>query len=223
MEAKPASRAFSATRAVASFVGVFGGLMGMEHGFFETLQGNVAPGSLIIDAIGRQPNSVFQGSEPALTIVPNLFVTGILAICVGLLITIWAAAFIERHNAVLVLMLFSSILFSVGGGLAPLVIELIAAAIATWINQPHRWWRAHLSANVQHWLAELWPWPFVAFFVPSFINLQIAIFGNFFGVNNPSLLALIVLLIFGLLLLSVMSGFAYDIERQPIGINTRTF
>ena len=40
----------SATRAVASLFGVLAGLLGMEHGYFETLQGNVAPGSIMIHA-----------------------------------------------------------------------------------------------------------------------------------------------------------------------------
>ncbi len=39
-------RNFSATRILASLVGVYCGLLRMEHGYFETLQGNVAPSSI---------------------------------------------------------------------------------------------------------------------------------------------------------------------------------
>ena len=131
MESKNALTNISATRIVASIVGVFGGLMGMEHGYFEKLQGNVAPRSMIIDAIGRQANSVFKGSEPALTIIPNFFVTGILAIVLGLIVAIWTAAFIQRKNGIVIMMLFSVMLFLVGGGRAPLIIEIIAGAVAT--------------------------------------------------------------------------------------------
>lgn len=205
---------FSATRALASIVGVFGGLMGMEHGFFETLQGNVAPSSIIIDAIGRQPNSLFQGSEPALTIIPNFFITGVLAILVGLIVTIWSAAFIQRRNGVLVMILLSVALFLVGGGLAPLVIEIIAGAIGSRINKPSLWWHAHLSVGAQRFLAKLWPWSFIVFFLPSLINLQIAIFGNLFGVKNQTVTAILIPLIFGLLLLSLLSGFMYDLQMQ---------
>jgi len=52
-----------ATKTVASIVGIFGGLMGMEHGYLETLQGNVAPRSIVIDAISRRPDSIFQGRK----------------------------------------------------------------------------------------------------------------------------------------------------------------
>ena len=53
-EAIPAPRGVrnSATRRVASTVGVFAGLLGLEHGIGETLQGNGAPGSVLINAIG---------------------------------------------------------------------------------------------------------------------------------------------------------------------------
>ena len=108
MKGKKALANISATRTLASMIGVFGGLMSIEHGYLETLQGNVAPTSIIIDAIGHEANSVFQGSEPALTLIPNFFVTGILAIIVGLLVTIWAAAFIPRKHGVVILM-FSSL------------------------------------------------------------------------------------------------------------------
>jgi hypothetical protein len=213
MKGEKALANISATRTLASMIGVFGGLMSMEHGYLETLQGNVAPTSIIIDAIGHQANSVFQGSEPALTLIPNFFVTGILAIIIGLLVAIWAAAFIPRKHGVVILILSSFILFLVGGGLAPLIIEIIAGAVATRIGKPLTWWRKHLSISSRHFFAKLWPWPFIVFFLPSLINLQIAIFGNFFGVNNPIFSAILIPLIFGFLLLSIVCGFAYDIQH----------
>ena len=103
---------------MASTVGVLAGLLGVEHGLFETLQGNVATSGPVIDAIGHQANSVFQGSEPALTFIPNFFVTGVLAIIVSIIVIIWATAFVWRKNGGLVLILLSIIQLFVGGGLA---------------------------------------------------------------------------------------------------------
>jgi hypothetical protein len=51
-------------------------------------------------------------------------------------------------------------------------------------------------------------------FLPSIINVQNAIFGNFFGLNIPNFSAILFLSIFGLLLLSVVSAFARDIQKQ---------
>lgn len=66
----------SATRIVASTFGVLAGLLGIEHGYFETLQGNGAPGGMYILAMGPpcQTNKMWHGCEPAMTIIPNFFV-----------------------------------------------------------------------------------------------------------------------------------------------------
>jgi hypothetical protein len=42
----------SATGIVASVVGAYAGLLGATHGVLEILQGNVAPGEVMIQAIG---------------------------------------------------------------------------------------------------------------------------------------------------------------------------
>jgi hypothetical protein len=60
----------SATRAVASTLGVLVGLAGIEHGFFELLQGNVTPSGIIIDAIGPSQRFWEYGTERALTVIP---------------------------------------------------------------------------------------------------------------------------------------------------------
>jgi hypothetical protein len=188
--------------------------MGMEHGFLETLQGHAAPSGVIIDAIGRQPNSVFQGSEPALTIIPDFFVAGVLTLVSGLLVIIWAIGFIKRKNGVLVLLILSILLFLVGGGLAPLVILVISCAVAAKISKPLKWWSSHLSRKARRFFAELWPWIYIIFYIPSFINLQIAVFGNLFGLKNANLFSILPILILGLLVLSIISGFAYDIQSR---------
>jgi hypothetical protein len=41
-----------ATRIVASSFGMFAGFGGLEHGYFEILQGNVRPESILIASIG---------------------------------------------------------------------------------------------------------------------------------------------------------------------------
>jgi hypothetical protein len=78
----------SATRAVASTFGVLVGLAGVEHGIFEMLQGNVTPSGLMIDAIGPAQRFWEYGTERALTIIPNFFVTGTLAIVFGILVMV---------------------------------------------------------------------------------------------------------------------------------------
>jgi hypothetical protein len=74
-ETIPASRGVRnrATKIVASTFGVFAGLLGLDHGYFEALQGNVPPGSIMIHAIGPpcQAARTQNGCEPAITLIPN--------------------------------------------------------------------------------------------------------------------------------------------------------
>src|SRR5450756_1203311 len=88
----------SATRVAISTIGVYAGLLGAVHGYFETLQGNVAPSGIAIKAIGPpcQADKVWHACLPAITLVPNFLVAGILAIIISFTIVVWAAAFIQR-------------------------------------------------------------------------------------------------------------------------------
>lgn len=66
---------------MATALGVAAGLLGLERGYFETLQGNVAPNAVMISAIGPpcQPATAWHACEPALTLIPGFLVTVVLA------------------------------------------------------------------------------------------------------------------------------------------------
>ena len=68
-----------ATRLVASTLGVLVGLAGIDRGIFEMLQGDTPPTSLMIAPIGPHQRLWEHGTEWAITIVPSLLWTGILA------------------------------------------------------------------------------------------------------------------------------------------------
>lgn len=208
----------SATRAVVSTFGVLVGLAGIEHGFFEMLQGNVTPSSIMIDAIGPAQRFWEYGVERALTIIPNFFVTGILAIIVGLLVTIWAGAFINRKYSALVLMLLSITLWLVGGGFAPIFMSILAIVTATRINKPLKWWRTHLPVNLRGFLAKLWPWSIISFVIVFVIGVEIAIFGYpllwFYSANVTfSIQYALAYIMVGLMPVSILTAFAHDIQR----------
>jgi hypothetical protein len=123
---------------VASTLGVITGLYGVEHGYFETLQGSVAPSSIVISAVSPPCLPYPLGCEPAMTMIPNFFVMGVLAIVFSLAVIIWAAAFVQRKNGGVVLILLSIIMLLVGGGLFPPVFGVIGGIIGTRIKQPPR-------------------------------------------------------------------------------------
>ncbi len=59
----------SAARILAAAFGAGAGLLGLEHGFFETRQGSASPGGLVIHAIGSpcQPHSALTPAVTAAT------------------------------------------------------------------------------------------------------------------------------------------------------------
>jgi len=122
-----------ATRAAASTIGVVAGLIGLYHGYNETLQGNSTPSGIVINAIGPpcQGNACF----PAMTVIPNFFVTGVLAIVFALIVLAWAALLVQRKKGGVVLILLSIILLLVGGGFLPPALGIIAGVIGTRIKR----------------------------------------------------------------------------------------
>jgi hypothetical protein len=200
----------SASRVTASALGAYAGLLGAVHGYFEILQGNVAPNGLMINAIGPpcQPEMVAHACFPAMTVIPNFLVTGILAVVVGLTAAIWAAAFVQRKRGVLILVLLSLSMLVVGGGFVPTFVGLIAAYAGTRIHAPPTQQRTRLSPRALHTLAKLWPWSLVAYFAWVFPAQWLL--GRFF---NAFLLNAGLILFFcdlGLPLLAVSTGFAHD-------------
>lgn len=203
------------TRIVASLFGVFAGFGGPEHGYFEILQGNVRPDSLMIAAMGPpcDPEKVWNLCEPAMTVIPSYLISGILATIVGLITMIWAAAFVHRKNGGVVLILLSIALLLVGGGLFPPVIGIIAGWVATRINAPLTKQPARLSGKVLGFLAMLWPWPLVLFFAWAFGQFIVGYFFNEFLQSGGFLIPL---LIIGLLILSILTGYARDVHDRGL-------
>jgi len=60
-------------KVAASILGAYAGLLGVEHGIFETLQGSTAPDGIMINALGApcEAETVWHACYPALTLVPN--------------------------------------------------------------------------------------------------------------------------------------------------------
>lgn len=209
----------SATRIVVAAFAVLCGVTGIIAGFFEMLQGNVAPDGLIISTIGPEYSmwktygiADLMETYSALTIIPNFFVTGILAIVASCLVIVWGVCFIHRKHGVLVFLLLSVVQLLVGGSFV-MDLAIITTVTATRINKPLIWWKNHLSSGVRDLLSSLWLWSLVAYSILSFSMLGVTVV----GVNEGSiqeLLGVLAALMFVPLILMIISGFAYDIKRQ---------
>lgn len=213
------SKNINATRIVVAAFAILCGLTGITAGYFEILQGNIATDGLIVSTIGPEYSmwttySIYDLMETysAITIIPNFFVTGILAIIVSCLVIIWAVGFIHKKHGVIIFFLLSIIQLLVGGGFV-MDLAIITCIIATRINKPLTWWRSHLSDKMQRLFAMIWPWSLIFYTILSIVLLGIPIL----GVNDAELLSYLDIaaaLMFIPLILMIIGGFAYDIQRQ---------
>lgn len=205
----------NATRLTASTFGTIAGLAGIEHGVGEVLQGNVAPEGLVIASWPDSELFRILAGEPAMTVVPNLLATGILAILSSLVFIVWATAFIHRKHGGQVLILLSVIMLLVGGGFGPPILGITIGIVATRMNAPSTWRRTRLSV-ARRLLASLWPSCLVAGVIAWLLVMPgTIILDALVGVNDPDLVVpALTFSAFGLLLLSVFAGFAHDARRQ---------
>ena len=209
----------SAVRIVASTFGVLAGLGGVTNGTGETLQGNIAPSGIMINSWTEGPIATNMGGEPAMTIVPNLLITGVLTILISLAVLVWAAAFVHGKNDGLVLILLSIIMLLVGGGFAPPIIGIIAGVAGLGINAPQTWWYNWLPVSIRRFLAGLWPWVFgVCVINGVFLVVGSIILVFFFGLNNPDLFVNSFLFAVLSLLLTVFTGVAHDSQNNERGV-----
>jgi hypothetical protein len=111
-------------RVTTSFLGLYAGLIAIQHGIFEILQGSRAPAGLMFNAIGPpcQSEMVWHACFPAMTLIPNLLVTGIAAVVMGATLMLWSLFFVPRRYGNWILGILSILLLLVGGGFVPVFI-----------------------------------------------------------------------------------------------------
>jgi len=210
----------NATRTLVSTIGIICGLSGLEHGFFEILQGNVTPeihlinGNPMIYAIGDVNRFWSAGFEYAYTIIPNFLITGILAMIFSLLVIVWSARYIQTKAGWLIFLLFSVLQYLTGGGAAQFGPAMIVGVVAIFINHPLtvRW--KFLSVRIRQVIGKPWAWLLALFSFVFCHSAVTAVFGFFYGVNDPDVISQILYgmlyLMMGLLPLVILSALAHD-------------
>jgi hypothetical protein len=207
----------SATTAFASTFGAIMALAGIEHGIGEVLQGSVAPSGVMIQS---WPDSAFfrnVGGEPAMTVIPNLLVTGVLAILLSLALLVWATLFVQRKHGALVMILIAIAMLLAGGGIFPPALAIISGVVASKIHseRPLTGWRTRLSPGARQFLAGLWPWSFAACIIAWLLMFAgPALLGYFLGPDSSDLVWVLLLAALGTLLSTIVAGFARDAQQQ---------
>ena len=207
-------RELTGTKLVVASFGILCGLTGIIAGYFEVLQGNITPDGVVISTIGSSYAMFDDFTYFAITFIPNLRVTGILAIVFSCSVIIWAIRYVERKNGALILLGLSIAQMLVGGGW---VIDLatITSILATRIGKPHEWWRKRLPVSLRLWLVRLFPVSVIAYALISISMLALTIL----GVNSETLIKLLEPLaaaMFLPILLMMLGGIATDIEARNV-------
>lgn len=188
---------------------------GVMHGPGEILQGNTAPGGIVFNSWAVEPIATNVGGEPALTLIPNLLISGVLTILISSVVFVWAAAFVEKRRGGVILILLSLLMLLLGGGFAPPLIGIIAGVAGLGINARAPNWYRQLPAQLRNVFAAAWPWLFgVCVINGVFLIVGTLIFGYIIGLNIPEVWVFCFLLSIPLLILTILSGVAYDHNKD---------
>ncbi len=147
------ARPDAAMRTVVGVFGVLAALAASEHGLGEILQGPVAPDGLVIRSWPRHEGFKVLDGEPALTVLPDLLISGIATVVVAAVFAAWVLEGVHRRHGSLVLAALSMLLFVVGGGFGPPLLGIILAVGSSRLPAPFR-----RPARASRAMAAAWPW-----------------------------------------------------------------
>jgi hypothetical protein len=152
-----------ATRITVSVFGTLMGFAGIEHGVGEILQGSRPPEGLIFPSWPNAPFFTPVSGEPALSILPDLLLTGILAVIFSLAYICCATLLIGRRKNAVIMLLLSVAMLLTGGGIFPPVLGMFIAGLAARVD-PRR------PMNQTGWFESLRD--------PAFFSWRIALLGS---------------------------------------------
>ena len=199
---------------IAKIFGSLIGIGGLQHGVGEVLQGNVAPKGLVINSWVDGPISWYMGGEPAMTVIPNLLVTGILTIIVSLTLTAYSWKRVESRHSGRNIILLSLIMLLVGGGFGSPILGVMTGLAGTLIHSDLNSWRNRLPESLRGTLADHWG----SIFKVCTAVIAVIMIGSFLlpysGLNSGELCSNSFLLSLGLLPFTIMAAISYDLESR---------
>ena len=195
-------------------LGILAGIMGIEHGIGEVLEGDRPTNGLLILS---WPDSAFfeiMAGEPAMTIIPNYLLTGLLAI-------LFSGAFLvllvmpgPDRKAIMILFALLILMLLFGGGFGPPVLGTIAVLIACKRNSPLNTW-SRLPTKYHQALSRLWPWAFgLCLFGWVMLFPGAALIAFLTGTDNALLMVIPILIAFGFIPITLLLGFSRDILKR---------
>lgn len=207
-----------ATKILATSFCILGGITSIVHGIFEVLQGNAPLEIGRILAIGPAHRMWEYGGEPALTIIPNYLITGIMSIVISVSVFIWAIAFIDRRYNLSGVIVLTVLMLLFGGGFASPTFMMLAIITTIFINRPVKIFTSITLGNRLKYISILWPLSLYLMIIFVVIALIAGVCGYpFLFVFEPEI-AINVLRFYGLIVtfifgpITILSAMAFDAE-----------
>jgi hypothetical protein len=198
-----------ATTIVVATFGVLAGLAGVEHGIGEILQGRGSPEALVIESWpDAKAMEILQG-EPALTVIPDVMLAGILTVLVAIAVGIWSVSFAGGNRRGVGLLVLSALLLVVGGGFGP---PLVGMVLGIWAM---RGAESRAPGRVRRALAPAWPWLAVAGAVGYLSLMPGMVVLAKLGIENAGLVLAASVLAFAGLLGALVAARSHD-QLEPV-------
>src|SRR5690606_30241208 len=100
-----------------------------------------------------------MSGEPAMSIIPNYLITGLLAIIFSIAFLVVLTKPDLDGKTTTTLLILMVLMLLTGGGFGPPLLGVIAVLIALKINSPLKSW-SKLPSKIHNVLSMLWPWSF---------------------------------------------------------------
>jgi hypothetical protein len=171
---------------IAIFSSLFG-FSGIEHGFFEILQGNTKTSGSLISAIGPVQKYWLHGTETAFTIIPEFLTTGIVTIVISFCVIMWSLLFMKNRYSWIILLFLSIAQFLTGGGFAQIFLSVILSITAAGLYRPRIFWNKYVSVKIRSVFSKLWNYSFFLFIIIFLSAMEMAVFGFPYGNTNPEI------------------------------------
>ena len=199
------------TRTLYLTLGIIFGVMGIVHGLGEVLQGYQPTEGIFIQSWPNSPFFEIMNGEPAMTIVPNLLITGLLAILFSCVFLVMIAKSTHKRSSRITLFLLLIAMLLTGACFGPPIFGLIAVLITIRSSWSQRI-LDRIPDKYRRFFSALWPYSFVLCLLAWLMLFPGAsIFDYFMGVNSPLIMIPPLIVVFVTIPITLVLGFARDI------------
>ncbi|HEY5845605.1 MAG TPA: hypothetical protein VIT42_02330 [Microlunatus sp.] len=145
----------TATLVTVRVLGLLAAINAVDHGIGAITQGPGPPPQPVYESWKHVDAFDPLGGEPALTVIPDLLVSGVVTVLAAVALGAWVALCPTRRHTGPVVLGLALVLLLVGGGFGPpllgIIVGLLAMRIGSTTSRP--------VGSVTRLASRIWPWP----------------------------------------------------------------